>query len=58
MKKQKSDVKFTEIQRQMLWKEVNRGVEEPIDHSVFKQTPEQKHEAWEAKKNWKKQQGK
>lgn len=55
MKKQKSDVKFTEIQKQLLWKEVNRGIEEPIDRLIFKQTPEQKQAAWEAKRNWKKQ---
>lgn len=55
MKKQKSDVKFTEIQKQLLWKEVNRGIEDPIDRSVFRQTAEQKQAAWEAKRNWKKE---
>jgi hypothetical protein len=52
-KQELSESQIIEQNRKSLLKDVNRGVKEPIDRSVFKQTPEQKIAAFECKAEWK-----
>lgn len=48
-----TDEQLIAYNRKLLYKEVNRGVQDPVDRSVFKQSQEEKVKAWQAKSAWK-----
>lgn len=51
---QQNEAQIIEHNRKLVMKEVNRGVQFPLDRSIFKQTQEQREAAWSAKSSWKK----
>lgn len=52
--KSKSDLNNAQNKREQLFKEVNRGMQEPLDRVVFEKTPEEKGKLFTLKVEWKK----
>lgn len=48
------DIRAYEKAKAEVFKEVNRGIKEPIDRSVFKKSEKEKIKLWEMKMEWKK----
>lgn len=48
------DIKAYEKAKAELFKDVNRGMREPVDYSVFKKSEKEKIKLWEMKMEWKK----
>lgn len=52
--KTKSDLNDAQNKKEQLFKEVNRGMQEPLDRKVFEKTPEEKGKLFTLKAEWKK----
>ena len=51
--KSSMDIRAYEKEKAELFKEVNRGMREPLDKSVFVKTEKEKIKLWEMKMKWK-----
>ena len=51
--KNKTDISYAGKEKELIFKEINRGMRDPIDRTVFKKTPEERAHIYTLKSKWK-----